>query len=143
MSWYTPYFGQAPTPAPAQQQFDLRTPEGEPIYLGPYNKDQAPYMECANCAQPITVGQRLTVLHEWVLGITQTGRLVYVMPNDWDDGDAIVHSDCCSEFSHDHITKDECGQDADYVPCGVCGVPTDLADGLCGKHGSQLDGVAE
>ena len=52
MDWYTPLYGQAPAAAPAQQQLNLRTAEGEPIYLGPFNKNQAPYIECANCAQP-------------------------------------------------------------------------------------------
>jgi hypothetical protein len=137
--WYKPFFNQAAPSAVPQIRGDLRSADGEPIFLGPFNKNQAPFIECANCAQPITVGERLTVVREWILGITQSGRLVYVQPHDW-EGDAIVHSDCSTEFAHDQITKDECGKDGDTVPCGVCGVPTDNSDGLCAWHCSALDG---
>lgn len=107
----------------------LRTSEGEEIGLGPYSAQQCAHMECANCGQPITVGQRVTMLREWILGIgMSTGRLVFVEPHDWNE-DAFVHSDCSAEFAHDQITKEPCGKDDDENVCVFCD--------------SKLDGASE
>jgi hypothetical protein len=96
------------------------TAEGEPVYLGPYNAQQAPYLECASCGQPITVGQRITVLQEFLLGITASGRLTYVPVVDFQE-QAFVHSDCSAEFAHDQITKEPCGADDDVQgSCMYC-----------------------
>jgi DNA-directed RNA polymerase subunit RPC12/RpoP len=110
---YQPPYYQPPTT-------EVRSAEGELIYFGPYNKDQAPFMECASCGQPITVGQRLTMLQEFVLGVTQSGRLQCVPVRDFPEP-AYVHSDCSAEFSHDQITKEPCGasDDAEQV-CMYC-----------------------
>jgi hypothetical protein len=139
-AWYQPLYDQAPAPP---MQLELRTAEGEPIYLGPYTKEQAPYLECSNCGQPITVGQELLPdMTTRILGVTYRGQLVYVTPPS-QEGVAPVHADCTAEYAHDQITKEACARDEEAVPCGVCGVPTLNDDGLCSKHGDQLSGDAE
>lgn len=102
-------FYQSPFQAPPEV---MKTPEGEVIYFGPYNQTQAPFIECASCGQPITVGQRLTTVQESVLGITQSGKLLCVPAVDFQE-QAFVHSECSAEFAHDQITKEPCGANDD------------------------------
>lgn len=105
---------------PQQLQMPLQTPEGEPIYLGPYTMQQAPYLICSNCGQPITVGQELLPdMNTKTLGITHSGKLIYVSTPSQEDV-APVHADCSSEYAHDNITHEPCGQeDAEYY-CAGC-----------------------
>ena len=103
------------------QQLNLRTEDGEDIFLGPYNHEQAPFLECSSCGSPITIGQRLVPsMTEAILGITRSGKLVYVIPPD-QEGVAPVHSDCSAEYAHDQITKEPCEKDTDEEnECEVC-----------------------
>lgn len=144
--WYQPFY-QPPPPQPQPMNpYDtgLRTPDGEPIYLGPFTAAQAPHLICSNCGQPITVGQEVMPdLSKKILGITPSGRLVYVSTPSNEDVVPCHADDCCTEYSHDHISEDTCGNSDEAIPCGVCGVPTDNDDGLCGKHGDQLSGDSE
>lgn len=130
-NWYAPYFGQAALQYQAPPTTELRTPEGELIYLGPFTKEQAPYIECSNCGQPITVGQELLPdMSTRLLGITQSGRLVYVTTPS-QEGVAPVHADCTAEFAHDHITKEPCGRDEGDGECRFCGIPINDNYGAC------------
>jgi len=84
---------------------------GEEIFLGPYNKDQAPYLECAHCGQPITVGQRYVPwMAEVILGITRTGQLRSISTPD-QEGGACCHSECSPYYAHEHIAEDGHCQD--------------------------------
>jgi predicted nucleic acid-binding Zn ribbon protein len=127
--------------SPQQMQLGLRTESGEPIHLGPYNHEQAPFLECSSCGSPITVGQRLVPdMTERILGITQSGVLVYVTPAD-QEGVAPVHSDCSAEYAHDQITKEPCEKDTEEEnECEACG--TDIPEGYryCSLHWSNLGG---
>lgn len=128
------FFYQPMEPQPS----GYKTPEGEDIFLGPYNKEQAPFVECANCGQPITVGQRLVPsMTEAILGITRSGYLIYVFPVN-QDAVAPVHSDCSAEYAHDQITKEPCARDEDDSDCQFCG--TEIPDGYraCAKCASEL-----
>jgi DNA-directed RNA polymerase subunit RPC12/RpoP len=99
-----------------------RTPDGEEILLGPYNAQQAPYLECGSCGTPITIGQRVTVMREYLVGITRSGRIQLVSVPDFEE-EAYVHSDCSAEFAHDQITKEPCGKNEEFDTCEFCDQP--------------------
>ena len=73
----------------------------EAITLGPYNYQQAPYLECQSCGTPITVGQELvpigpTCKLAWAWQLGPDGlRLV---PTVDVQEQAWVHADCSAEF---------------------------------------------
>lgn len=104
------------------------TPEGEEILLGPYNHQQAPTEPCDNCGTHITVGQRVTIIQEFLQGVTRSGRLVTVPAPDYPEPSK-VHSDCSAEFAHDQITKEPCGKEEedDENVCEFCDV--EIPDG--------------
>ena len=108
-----------PMPSPVAQ-------DNQEIFFGPYNYQQAPYIECAQCATPITVGQSIVLVSKCILGINRWGQLVMPFAQGWEEP-VYLHEDCTTEFSHDHITQDECGQDEDNE-CQYCGrdIPEDF-----------------
>jgi ribosomal protein L37E len=133
-NFYSSPFGMSPALAPEQST----------ISLGPYTQEQAPFIECANCGTAITVGQRLTLIREWFLGIDmKTGQLAMVPPTDWEGDFAYVHSDCSAEFAHDQITKEPCGQETDEDEkghCTMCGVALDDRSKICDWCAAKLAG---
>lgn len=123
-----------------QQHLRLVTPDtGEPIYLGPYNHQQAPFLECSHCGGPITVGQKLLPdMTTRILGVTQSGRLVYVTEPS-QEGPAPVHEDCTAAYAHDHITMEPCEKDSEEESvCEVC--ESDIPEGhrFCAAHADNL-----
>jgi hypothetical protein len=109
--------------------YDPTTPQ---ITFGPYNHEQAPSIECANCGTPITVGQEAVPLAKYVIGWDwQNGVLVPVVSADFAaefKTTPWVHADCSAQFSHDHISKDTCGnEDEEFYPreCQCCGARLD------------------
>jgi hypothetical protein len=99
------------------------TPQQGTPSLGPYTEQQAPFLECSNCGTPITVGQRYTMVCEYLLGVDlATGQLVPVACVDFEESVA-VHSACSAEYAHDQITKEPCGKDEEDAQsdCPFCG----------------------
>ena len=133
------------SPFQAQTAPAVPVPEQSSISLGPYNHEQAPHIECASCGTPITVGQRLTTVREWLLGIdTSTGQLALVPPYDFPE-DSYIHSECSAEFCHDQITKEPCGKEEDEDGrdhCMGCGVSLTDSSGICDWCESKLKGLS-
>jgi hypothetical protein len=101
-------------------------PNGDEIYIGPCNAQQAPTSECENCTTPITVGQLKAYIHLAVQGINvRTGQLVDVPIPEF-PSPVQMHDDCTPEFCHDQITQEPCGQYS--YECTSCGSEIELPD---------------
>jgi hypothetical protein len=101
-------------------------PNGDEVYIGPCNAQQAPTIECDNCSTPITVGQLVVFITLAVQGVNvRTGQLTYVPIPEWPTP-IPVHDDCSPEFCHDQITQEPCAQET--TECSSCGTEIEVPD---------------
>ena len=104
-------------PSPSYQ-----TQDGEPIFIGPFSKYEAPSKTCAWCKEAITVGQpHLASMVPVFFGVSSpSGRLWDFSMNDEKNfPSGPVHLACTSEYAHTYLTKEPCGQDPECRFCGV------------------------
>lgn len=118
--WYEnyPQIAELSYPPHPTKHAVVISPEGDEIWLGPYNAQQAPSASCDQCPTPITVGEKLAYIQLFVVGVNaRTGNLQMVPLREWPTP-KIVHGDCTSDFCHDEISKDLCGQYGYECACG-------------------------
>ena len=115
--------------------------ENADIYVGPLTPQQASYLECGNCGQPICVGDHCLPVQGYCLGVMQTGQLVFVPdPEQTSDNPRYVHYCCTAEYALENITEEPCGRLADdgFLECVGCGSLIELSD-YCASCDDKLN----